>query len=279
MTRTEQRKEQEKQFHDRLRTDAFGQRWSLDLEENIQSDPLWDNMKYYAIERRSRKTVLTWFQEQTPGKQVLDYCCGNGADGLYIAQQKAQEVVGIDISEVSIRNCSGMAQDLNLSNIRFEVMDAEEMTFPDNYFDIVTEYGALHHLNLDRAYGEMARVLKPDGQAICVEALGHNFFINFYRRKTPGLRTAWEVEHILKKPNIFGAQRYFQEVKILGIYHLATIAAVPFRHTRAFPVILGALETIDTFLLKMPFLKWWAWQIVFVLAKPRVGEHRDQANS
>jgi ubiquinone/menaquinone biosynthesis C-methylase UbiE len=279
VTCSEQRKKQEKEFHDRLRTDAFGQRWAPELEEKIQSDPLWDNMKYYSIERRSRGKVLTWFQKQTPGKRVLDYCCGNGADGLYIAQHRAQEVVGIDISEVSIQNCRGLAKDLNLSNIRFEVMDAEEMTFLDNYFDIVTEYGALHHLNLDRAYREMARVLKPDGQAICVEALGHNFFINYYRRKTPGLRTAWEVDHILKKPQIFGAQRYFQEVKILGLYYLSTLAAVPFRRTPAFPVILGALETIDAVLLKVPFIKWWAWQIVFVLAKPKISGHRDKANS
>jgi len=49
MTGSEQRKKQEKEFHDRLRTDAFGQRWAPELEEKIQSDPLWDNMKYYAI--------------------------------------------------------------------------------------------------------------------------------------------------------------------------------------------------------------------------------------
>lgn len=274
MTHLEHRKEQEKEFHDLLRTGSFGQRWSLELEEKIKSDPLWDNMKFYSIEQCSRGKVLTWFQEKTPGRRVLDYCCGNGADALYIAQQGAQEVVGIDISEVSIQNCRRLSQDLNLRNIRFEVMDAEEMTLPDNSFDVVTEYGALHHLNLDRAYAEMARVLTPDGQAICVEALGHNSLINYYRRQTLELRTAWEVEHILKKKKIFGAKRYFQEVNILGCYHLASIAAVPFRRTSAFRIILGTLESIDTVLLKMPFIRWWAWQIVFVLAKPHRNGHR-----
>jgi ubiquinone/menaquinone biosynthesis C-methylase UbiE len=268
MTTLEKRKKQEKEFHDVLRTNSFGQRWSLELEEKIQSDPLWDNMKFYSIERLSRERVLSWFQENSPGKRILDYCCGNGDDSLYIARQGAREVVGIDISAVSIQNCRLLAEKLNLPNAHFEVMDAEAMTFPDSSFDILTEYGALHHLNLDLAYKEMARVLQPKGKAICVEALGHNFFINYYRRKTPELRTAWEVDHILKKDKILEARRYFQEVKILGFYHLACIAAVPFRRTAVFPVLLRTLEVIDSLLLKIPLIKWWAWQIVFVLEKP-----------
>ena len=268
MTTLEKRKKQEKEFHDVLRTNSFGQRWSLELEEKIQSDPLWDNMKFYSIERLSRERVLSWFQENSPGKRILDYCCGNGDDSLYIARQGAREVVGIDISAVSIQNCRLLAEKLNLPNAHFEVMDAEAMTFPDSSFDILTEYGALHHLNLDLEYKEMARVLQPKGKAICVEALGHNFFINYYRRKTPELRTAWEVDHILKKDKILEARRYFQEVKILGFYHLACIAAVPFRRTAVFPVLLRTLEVIDSLLLKIPLIKWWAWQIVFVLEKP-----------
>ena len=76
----EVRKQEEKEFHDKLRTNAFGQRWSTELEEQIQTDPLWRNMKYYAIERKSRDFVLDWLKANTKGKQVLDYCCGNGED-------------------------------------------------------------------------------------------------------------------------------------------------------------------------------------------------------
>ncbi len=273
MTANLSRKAEEKVFHDTLRTGSLWQRWSLEREDKIQSDHLWNNMKFYAIERRSRDKVLAWFRKNTPGKRVLDYCCGNGDDSLYIAQQGAQEVVGIDISEVSIQNCLLLSQKAKLTNAHFKVMDAESMTFPDNSFDILTEYGALHHLDLDIALREMARVLKPDGQAICVEALAHNVFIDHYRRRTPELRTAWEVDHILQRNQILGARRYFQEVNILGFYHLANIAGVPFRRTAGFEVILGILEAIDSVLLKIPFLQWWAWQIIFVLAKPYKNGH------
>lgn len=143
------------------------------------------------------------------------------------------------------------------------------MGFDDNCFDIITEYGALHHLNLGRAYSEMARVLTSSGKCICTEALGHNPIIHFYRKRTPHIRTEWEIEHILRKKDIEAAKTYFNQVNILGFFHLASLAAVPFRNLTGFSVLLSLLETIDSLMLKLPFMKWQAWQIVFVLSKPK----------
>jgi len=265
----ESRKEEEKHFHDHLRMDSFGQRWSPELEESVQHDPAWVNMKYYSIERASRQLVLDWFVSECKGKRVLDYCCGNGEDGIFIAQNGAGEVCGIDISGVSVENCTKRAKELGVTNISYREMDAESLQFGDDHFDIVTEYGALHHLNLEKAFSEMARVLKSDGRAICVEALGHNQIIKFYRKVTPKLRTEWEVDHILKKKQIEIANRYFEKVDVLGFFHLATLAAVPFRKFQGFNRILAILEAIDNVMLKTPVLKWQAWQVVFVMSNPK----------
>jgi hypothetical protein len=127
----------------------------------------------------------------------------------------------------------------------------------------------LHHLDLDKAYADLARVLKPAGKMICTEALGHNVLIQRYRRRTPHLRTEWEVEHILHKKDIELAKKYFNTVKILGFFHLASIAAVPFRNSIAFSGILRSLETVDSLLLKIPGIRWQAWQVVFVLSNPK----------
>jgi len=51
-------------------------------------------------------------------------------------------------------------------------MNAEELKFADDYFDIVCGGAILHHLDLNKALSEIARVLKPDGKAIFVEPLG-----------------------------------------------------------------------------------------------------------
>ena len=262
------RKEQEKIFHDKLRYESFGQRWTPVLENTIRQNPLWTNMKYYSIERKSRTMVLDWFRENCQGKKALDYCCGNGEDSIYIAKNGAKEVIGIDISEVSIKNCKKRAIEEEVSSkVTFSVMDAESLEFENDTFDIITEYGALHHLNLEKAYSELARVVKKDGKVICNEALGHNFFINLYRKLTPTLRTEWEAKHILCKKDLELAKKYFGEIKV-NFFHLTTLLAVPFRNLPGFGTVLNILEKLDGFLLKIPFVKWQAWQVVVVLSQP-----------
>ena len=266
----ENRKEEERKFHDNLRDGTFGQRWSPALEKLIQENPLWDNMKYYSVERESRKRVLGWFSSNCKDKKVLDYCCGNGDDSFIIAEAGAKEIIGIDLSEVSIENCKKRALQERLEGkMSFKVMDAESLQFNDGSFDIVNEYGALHHLNLEKAYSEVSRILNAEGKFLCTETLGHNPFIHYYRKKTPELRTPWEVEHILKKKDIYMAKKYFKKIEILGFFHLFALAAVPLRNTSGFNIILSVLETIDSIILKLPLLKWQAWQVVFVLSNPQ----------
>jgi ubiquinone/menaquinone biosynthesis C-methylase UbiE len=270
----EARKQAEMEFHDKIRTvtDDSGvaeTRWSPKLESTISDNPMWTNMKYYAVERRSRQMVLDWFKANTKGKRVLDYCCGNGDDGVYIAKNGAKEVVGLDISETSIKNCERLAAREGVSNIAsYRVGDAEGTGFPDNSFDVITEYGALHHLDLDKAFSEITRILKPDGKVICNEALAHNIFIHAYRRLTPKLRTEWEVDHIMRAREFAIPRKYFGKVE-MHFYHLFTLFAVPFRKMPFFNPLLRFLEGLDSLVLKLPWIRWQAWQVVFICSEPR----------
>jgi ubiquinone/menaquinone biosynthesis C-methylase UbiE len=227
--------------------------------------------KWYSIVRKSTKCHEDWLRENCPNKKVLDYGCGNGKSLFKIAKMGASQMFGIDISDVSIENAIRKAReegyDENL--VKFLTMDAENTQFEDDCFDIIFEAGVLHHLELGSAYSELARLLRPNGHAICIEGLGHNPLIRHYRKKTPHLRTEWETEHILRKKDIEVASNYFHKVEILGFFHLVSIAAVPFRKLPVFNGILTVLETIDSLLLNLPILKWQAWQIVFVLSEPR----------
>ncbi len=89
-------------------------------------------------------------------------------------------------------------------------MDAEQLTFPDQTFDLIVCNGVLHHLDLRYAYPELARVLKPGGRILCLEALGYNPAIQLYRKLTPHLRTAWEAEHILTMRQVKEAGLFFR---------------------------------------------------------------------
>lgn len=273
MSNIEQRKKEEIDFHNKIRLVSDDEhvadtRWSPDLEVTISSNPLWANMKYYAIERKSRTYILNWFKTHCSGKRVLDMCCGNGADSVFLAKECGAEVVGCDLSDVSLENCRSLAEREGVAgSVRFDLEDAENMSYDDNSFDVITEYGALHHVDLPKVYAEMARVLRPGGRAICNETLGHNFFIALYRRMTPQLRTPWEVDHILKKPQIELARKYFGSVKVRH-YYLFSLAAVPFRNSFLFRPLLAVLEVIDNIVLKLPLVRWQAWQAVIELRDP-----------
>jgi ubiquinone/menaquinone biosynthesis C-methylase UbiE len=228
----------------------------------------FSNVKFYSVASSSEKYYQDWLRQRCPGAKALDYCCGNGENGVFAAKCGA-DTIGIDISPEGVENARLNARREGVEeNCRFEVMDAEATTFPDNTFDVVVEYGALHHLDYNRAMAELRRIIKPDGEIICIEALRHNPFIHLYRRLTPHLRTEWEVQHILTVNHLRRAAEYFGEVRA-RFFHLAVLAAVPFRKTRIFKLLRGMLEAIDNAILKTPLLGKYAWMMVFTLAKPK----------
>ena len=245
----DKRKQQEASFHNTIRSD------------NV-SEHLISNRKFYSIARKNNEFVNNYLTENCLGKRVLDYCCGNGETTIYLAKRGA-EAIGIDISDTSISNAKKSIH----KNASFFVMDAENLNFEDNYFDIIVCNGVLHHLDINKAYMELSRVLKPDGIVICDEPLAYNPIFQLYRKLTPHLRTDWEAEHILTKESINLASRYFGK-KEERFYHLATLLAVPFRGLPGFNILLKFLERVDSLLLKIPFVKWMSWQVVFTLSKP-----------
>jgi len=251
------RKETEREFHDALRGEL-----AADQE-------LHTNDKFYAIFRSNEEFVDQFAAGRTRGKRVLDYCCGYGTTARRLARAGA-EAYGIDISPVSIERAQALAGQEGLSDsVKFQVMDAEATEFPDSFFDMVLINGVLHHLDLPKAYRELARIVRPDGAVIATEALRHNMAIHLYRKLTPHLRTAWEAEHILGKSEIFAASRYFDRVEVLKFFHLATLLALPFRNSGLFEPMRKTLGALDSMLLRIPVLKWQAWVGVFMLAAPR----------
>jgi ubiquinone/menaquinone biosynthesis C-methylase UbiE len=258
------RKQQEADFADQRENDHQ----SMGVEEFAAK---YSNTKWYSISRRSREHAKTWMQSHCPGKVALDYCCGRGGTSVQMAQAGAF-VHGIDISEESVRTAERrMAENGFADRCAIQVMDAEDLSFADNTFDVIVCSGVLHHLDLDQAYPELARVLKPTGIILCIEAIAHNPVFRLYRKRTPKLRTAWEVDHILGRQDVRKAKTYFESVDI-RFFHLCTVAAVPLRKSRWFGQALTVCEAIDALILRLPGLRWWAWQMMFELRQPRKGQ-------
>ena len=229
----------------------------------------FSNTKYYSIQESLEEYEKEWLRRRCrPGVRVLDYCCGSGENGIMAARLGAT-VVGIDISPEGIENAQMNAERAGVGErCSYEVMDGENMTFPDDSFDVIVVYGALHHVDLDRAMSECRRVLRPGGEMLALEALRHNPLIHAYRKRTPHLRTAWEVEHILGVPEIERCRAYFDRVET-RFFHLFVLLAVPFRKTPLFPHLRRALDRVDQLVLRWPTLGKYAWVGAVTLSGPK----------
>jgi len=258
----EERKLEEIDFHNRRERDR---RESADEEEFIKKYP---NKAFYSINRGPRLATRRWLESHCKGATALDYCCGLGTTTLELASLGAT-VHAIDISGEEIATAKQTAEDAGYADTtHFYEMDAENMSFPDDMFDVIVCSGVLHHLDLQHAYPELARVLKPSGQIIAIEAQGSNPLINLYRRRTPHLRTSWEAEHILSYKQVQEARAFFSTIAVT-YFHFFTILAIPFRRAPFFTTLLSVLEKVDKVALRLPGMRRMAWQMMFILSNPK----------
>ena len=122
------------------------------------------------------------------GARVLDIACGTGGLAAEMAARQAAEHVGIDLSPEAIRQAREGHR--HLSTVRFEVMDAQHLAFPDSSFHRVIAREALEHMpDARQVCSEIARVLVPGGRLVLTSpnrdslhlrmarALGHPEFL------------------------------------------------------------------------------------------------------
>lgn len=277
LNKIDERKLKEIEHSDRRRAIVTGYEYFTDssqeskkrdfVSEDNEYQYYFSNMKFYSITRSSFAYRDRLLYHNIINKKSLDYCCGNGEIAIEMGK-KGADVTGIDISQVAVNNANKIAEKESINKkCVFKVMDAEHTEFEDNSFDIIHEYGALHHLDLDAAFKELARILKPDGRLICTEALRHNPLISAYRKRTPHLRTEWEAEHILGVPEIMSGKKYFKCVN-LKFFHLVALFAVPIRSTLFFEPILSIFEKVDDVLLRIPYVQKMAWIAVVQYSNP-----------
>jgi SAM-dependent methyltransferase len=247
---TDQRLERERAFHDK----AFSEQTRATVR------------RYYTVDGALRRWYNGTLASHAPGANTLEYGCGPGSAAFQLAQQGAH-VTGIDISPVAIEIATEKARaEQPDHDLRYEVRDAENLTFDDDTFDLVCGSGILHHLDLDRSYAEIARVLRPGGAAVFIEPMGHNPAINWYRNRTPALRTV--DEHPLLVADLDRASAFFDSVET-HFFTLTSLLAVPFRERRAFPRMVDALNGVDRALFSViPPSRRWAWMVGMVM---RVG--------
>ena len=121
------------------------------------------------------KAVMPW--KKTPfdnlihfntlkDKSVLEIGVGFGSHAALIAPY-AKSYTGIDLTEYAFKMTSKrMELSQPQTNYKIIKMNAEQLNFPDNSFDLVWSWGVIHHsANTKNILNEIHRVLKPEGSA------------------------------------------------------------------------------------------------------------------
>ncbi|MFZ0051406.1 MAG: class I SAM-dependent methyltransferase [Desulfobaccales bacterium] len=108
------------------------------------------------------------YLSRRPNQRILEVGVGPGSTLEFYPPQT--ELVGIDISAAMIEEARKKAANLNGgSRFHLQVMDAANLQFPDDHFDVVmAAYVITTVQDPHRVCREILRVVKPGGQIIAV---------------------------------------------------------------------------------------------------------------
>ena len=126
------------------------------------------------MDKNWRKIVYNLSMQDNP-KKIIDIATGTGDIALCFAKDDV-EVIGVD-------NASFMLDIANekiteTTNVKFQLEDAENMSFEDNTFDAATVgFGVRNFEDLNQGLREIKRILKPGKKLIILETAVPSFFL------------------------------------------------------------------------------------------------------
>ena len=108
---------------------------------------------------RWQRRVRMLTKDVFPQHKVLELGCGTGFFTKEIVKTGAN-VVAIDISPDLL---AAARKEVCASNVEFAVENAYDTSFQEASFDCVIGSSVLHHLDVEKAFSEIYRLLKPGG--------------------------------------------------------------------------------------------------------------------
>jgi SAM-dependent methyltransferase len=149
---------------------------------------------------------LERLRDSAPGGNLLDVGCGEGRHSV-VAAQLGFKVTAIDYEPLALERAREFARANRTDGIVFRTADVFSLPFPASRFDIVVDYGCLHHQTKSRRPSYTAsilRVLKPQGFYV-LSVFSPRF------RMFRGSKRRWHIAH--------GAyRRCFTADEIVGLF-------------------------------------------------------------
>lgn len=192
--------------------------------------PVYD-LVFGAVFRAGRRAAIE--AAERIGGRILEVGVGTGIS--LPGYSRRNRIFGVDISAAMLQRALRRVAELRLDHIEgLEVMDAEELTFPDASFDVVVaQYVVTAVPHPEHALNEFARVVRPGGEIVITSRIGAETGLRGAVEKTLtpvtsklGFRTefAWEryVQWADNTPSVRLVER--QPLRPLGHFALIRFA-------------------------------------------------------
>jgi SAM-dependent methyltransferase len=152
--------------------------WNQDVEA-------WEKWWVPIFRKFARDLVLD--ARISPGQVVLDVGTGTGVTALEAATHLGSSglVVGIDRSE-QILTRAHVAKGIH-QNVRFFKMNAEQLLFPNGFFDVVLSNSGISYAAFHQTIAEISRVIRNGGWFVfadwhLIDVPAHRTFSEVLRR-------------------------------------------------------------------------------------------------
>lgn len=199
----------------------------------------------------------------------MDFGCGWGENTVVFAHL-GYDIEAFDISEQNVGVTRSLAEKYGVSDkIKVQVEAAECLSYPNEYFDVISGVDILHHVDIPKAVSQCHRILKLGGVAIFREPLSNMLFdgirnTSFVKRFFPNDASfdlhITEDERKLNQNDLRLIKDVFPNCHIDYFRILSRIDKVV-------PSWARAAEKLDYRLRFLPGLYCWSGTIVLMLTK------------
>ena len=184
----------------------------------------YDPIKYYywpVFGRMYRSRVELALNECSGGERVLEVGFGTGL-AFPNLHDIYKEIHGIDLT-VDIHAVKSVFESMNIP-LFLEKGDVAKMPYKDNFFDTVLLVSILEHLKpieLEQAFVEVRRVLKPGGQMVYGTPVEKPFMVFMFRMLGHNIRD----EHFSTEKEIAAAaHKAFSKGRVIQMKSTPPIA-------------------------------------------------------
>ena len=230
---------------------------------NQGAGKIW-NWESPAGKRRWKRRVNLLTSHIKPSMKLLELGCGT----VYFTKEIIKinnSLTAIDISPDLI-NIAKNTITHNSNNVIFKIENAYSMSFPNHSFDCVVGSSILHHLEIDDAFKEIFRVLKPGGKIYFTEPNMMN----------PQIALQKNIPYIKKRlgdsPDETAFYRWPLKKRLIEL-GFVNIKIIPFDflHPAIPKLLINIIIKIGNFTEKIPILREIAGSLFITAQKPQIG--------